>query len=368
MTPTPPVLVDTDVNEILAWYVAYYQAQTGITLNPGQVEMVILNAIAAREVQNRALWQSIGVGNLIDFASAPVLDYLVALLGVTRLSAQPAQVNITFTIVSGAGAVTIPQGTRIQSTDGQATFALMTDIFVPAGTGTITATCQCNAAGSFANNYAINTITQILDPQPFITSATNAALTGGGSDPETDVQLRSRAKLASSAFSVAGPVNAYKYWAKSANPLIVDVGVTNPVPGTVNIYPLVPSENPVSSDIIAQVQAAISPTNVRPLCDTPIVLSPTRISFALVVNVTKLTGGVDAQIQSDVQNALQPFLSGVGSTLGTDILTNKLTQLVMEVANVYTVNFGSFSDMLLSGDESKYNYCTGITVNIIGTH
>jgi hypothetical protein len=50
--------------------------------------------------------------------------------------------------------------------------------------------------------------------------------TANGTDDETDEELRERIRLAPSQFSVAGPTGAYKFFAKSAHPSIVDVSVT----------------------------------------------------------------------------------------------------------------------------------------------
>ena len=229
--------------------VARYEELTGKTLQPAQPERLLLNGYAYRELLLRQGVQSAAVQNLVDFSDAPVLDYLGALLGVTRLAAAPAEASLTFTLVSGHGAVTIPVGTRVSSTDGKAVFRTKQDVNVAVGINTASVEADCDAPGVIGNGYAIGQISTILDPQAFLVSATNPAVTAGGADEETDANLRERIKLAPASFSNAGSRGAYTYWAKSANANIIDVAITQPVPGTVNIYPLM-ADGAVTPDAV----------------------------------------------------------------------------------------------------------------------
>ena len=87
-----------------------------------------------------------------------------------------------------------------------------------------------------------------LNPNTLISAVTNTTVTSGGGNIETDAHLRDRIQAAPNRFSVAGPVGAYRFWALSADPGIVDVLVTTPVPGTVNVYVLMgPVVQPAAS-------------------------------------------------------------------------------------------------------------------------
>src|SRR6202042_3527596 len=90
----PPVFVNDadglDPNLILADMIAEFEAASGRTLQPAQVERLLINLYAYRESLVRNAIQYTGQQNLLAFAAFPMLDYLGQLLGVTRLGAQGA--------------------------------------------------------------------------------------------------------------------------------------------------------------------------------------------------------------------------------------------------------------------------------------
>ena len=95
-----PVFVDDadglDPNLILADMVAAFQAAAGRTLQPAQVERLLINLYAYRESLVRNAIQYAGQQNLLAFAAFPMLDYLGQLLSVVRLPAQGASTTLQF--------------------------------------------------------------------------------------------------------------------------------------------------------------------------------------------------------------------------------------------------------------------------------
>src|SRR6202044_1879607 len=104
-----PVFVDDadglDPNLILADMVAAFQAAAGRTLQPAQVERLLINLYAYRESLVRNAIQYAAEQNLLAFASFPMIDYLGQLLSVTRLASQPAVTTLQFTLTT---ALTVP--------------------------------------------------------------------------------------------------------------------------------------------------------------------------------------------------------------------------------------------------------------------
>src|SRR5579863_1584639 len=90
----PPIFVNDadglDPNKILADMIAEFEAASGRTLQPAQVERLLINLYAYRESLVRNAIQYAGQQNLLAFAAFPMLDYLGQLLSVTRLAAQSA--------------------------------------------------------------------------------------------------------------------------------------------------------------------------------------------------------------------------------------------------------------------------------------
>src|ERR1700687_2000716 len=98
----PPVFVNDadglDPNLILADMVPAFQTAAGRTLQPAQVERLLINLYAYRESLMRNAIQYAGQQNLLAFAVFPMIDYLGQLLGVSRLGAQGAGTTLQFRV------------------------------------------------------------------------------------------------------------------------------------------------------------------------------------------------------------------------------------------------------------------------------
>lgn len=366
---TPPIIIERDPQDIIDSITTRYNGYTGNTLQPAQVEMLIIKSIAYELSLKLEQGQAAAINNLISFSTAPVLDYLVELVGVTRLAASNALVTIEFTLVAGHGGVTIPAGTRVSSVDGIAVFRTQNDIIVPAADLTATDVCISVTEGSNFNGYGIGTVTTILDPQSYLASATNTDESAGGALQETDDALRERAKLASSTFGTAGANDAYVYWAKTANPAIIDVHV--PIipaqPGTVVVYPLLEDGTVTPTLILDQVSEVLNARYVRPMCDTVVVTAPTPVDYTLVVGLVIYEDADPITIQETVQTNLEAFVLLLRQELGRDVMEDQITAICApNGSGVYDVDLGAFTDLIIA--ENEYARCLGVTVTVTGTN
>jgi phage-related baseplate assembly protein len=363
MATQTPQFVDTNVQTIIEEIVADYELRTGTTLAPASVERLLINSFAYREGLVRASIQSAALQNLVAFAEAPVLDYLGELVGVFRLSAAPATCTLRFILVPGQGNVIIPAGTRVQTIDGNATFQTLADVPVLSGTNEVDILGEATAAGIVANGYEAGKVSTLLDPQAFLQLVSNLETTAGGSDTESDTGLRERIELAPSSFSVAGPKNAYKFWARTASSAIIDVGVTSPTPGTVYVFPLMEDGSVTPQQILDAVFAVVNADDIRPLTDTVVVESPTRLDYTLTVELTLYIGADATNTLAAVQSALQVFIDSRRQSLGQDI---KLSQLIAQaqVAGVYSVDLVGWSDIIV--DETEFAFNTALNISVVG--
>lgn len=353
--------------------IADYEQRTGRVLYPAQVERLLINSFAYRELLIRERIQYAATQNLVDFANAPVLDYLGALLGVQRLAASKATTLIRFNLVPGHSGVTIPQGTRVGSSDGAVVFLTLNDEIVPVGTNVVDVTSEAITEGSSGNGLSIGVLSQILDPQPFISSAQNISITGGGAEQESDEEFRERIKLAPGSFSTAGPRGAYKYFAKTANPSIIDVAVIGPNdgvagvgPGEVHIFPLMADGSTTPTTVLNEVYAICNDEKVRPLNDEVTVTSPTQTPYDIEVNLTLYTDADAVSVQAAVEDSLNEYALAKRQTLGQDI---KLTQIIARssIAGVYDVIVVSpGADIIITPTE--FGFCNSVTVNVTGTN
>ena len=321
---TAPNFLSLDGAQIVAEMVADYQSRTGRPLYPAQAEMFLINAFAYRELLIRQQMQALIQQMLVDFSSAPGLDYLGALLGVARLPASAATCTLRFTLVSGHGDVVIPAGTRVSSTDGRVTFATAQNVDVATGDTTADVEAFASSIGAAGNGYVAGDVANILDPQPFITTAENLGTTSGGADSESDESLRTRIKLAPSQFSNAGSSGAYRYWALTASPAIVDVAVTSPTPGEVDVFPLMADGSTTPTPILDLVASILNDEKIRPLTDTVVVLSPTVVDYDIEVELVAYTDADVVQLQADVAATLAEYAAKKQRLLGQDIVFNQL--------------------------------------------
>lgn len=359
--------VHEDANQIISESKAYYETLLNRQIAPADIEMLLINGLAYREMLIRSGINETARQNLVAFSSGAALEYLGELVGVSRLPAASALCTIQFQLVAGHNGVTIPAQMRIQSLDGNVIFETVESVVVPPGTYTTSTTCSCTTEGAIGNSYAVNTINIILDPQAFVSTAMNIDVTTGGADEETDDELRERIKLAPASFSVAGPTDAYKFFAKSAHTSIVDVAVTSPVPGQVNIYPLLDGGILPSSEILDAVQTICNADKIRPLTDTVITLAPDTTSYAISVELTLFTTAVTQQAINLVTSALNDYVASRKNKLGFDVVKNKIASLCMLEGMVYNVDVVSPASDIEVAPE-VYSNCTGITVTVIGTH
>lgn len=162
---------------------------------------------------------------MLRYARGSVLDALGERAGVPRQEPVPAKTTLRFSLNSPIGEnVIITAGTRVTS-DNSRYFATDTTVVIMAGSTNVTAQATSTDGGEIYNGIPIGAVNVIVDLIPYVDSVENITITAGGSDEESDDSLRERIRIAPSKTSTAGPVNAYKYWAKSADPTISDVVV-----------------------------------------------------------------------------------------------------------------------------------------------
>ena len=115
---------------------------------------------------------------------------------------------------------------------------------------------------------------------------------------ESDSDFRARIQLAPEALSVAGPVGAYIFWAKTVAD-VLDVSVVSPTPGAVVVTLLSRSGSGIPSQAtIDAVTAALA--DVRPLTDQ---------LYAISASVTTFDGPDSATVIAACQSAVQAYVA-----------------------------------------------------------
>jgi phage-related baseplate assembly protein len=326
MATETPIFVERDPAVIMAESKATLENLLGRELQPAQVEQLMLQFVVYREVLLLERFNAGMTQMLYQFSKAPVLDYIAGLVAVERLPAARAGCTVRFTLVDRHGQVLIPEGTRVSTVDGVVIFSVTDDIAIPPEVNSVDISAVAETPGKGGNGYAPGKVNVILDPLAFVSTVANLDTTGGGSDVETDEQLRERIKLAPSQYSSAGSRQSYLFHAKSANALITDVSVTSPIPGTVLIVPLTEVEE-TPQQVIDDIYRVCNAEHVRPLTDTVIVSAPARVDYAIDVDII-LYENTDAEsLQSAITAALLEYTKQKREELGKDIIKSHIAQI-----------------------------------------
>ncbi|MGI2326175.1 MULTISPECIES: baseplate assembly protein [unclassified Methylococcus] len=342
MSLPEPDFIDRDGQAVTQALIAGWEQMTGKTLYPAQVERLLIDLIAYRETLARIGIQEAAKLNLVNFSRAPMLDYLGELVGVSRLPAQSARTVLRFSLEHPAAtSVVIPKGTRVAAggTDSRssvAEFATDTGVTIPAGAISVEVNATAAGAGPSANGILPGWIRDLIDVPANGLSVTNLGTSYGGLAAEDDERLRMRIKLAPERFAVAGPALAYRWHVLSVSQTLVDVGITSPAPGRVNVYPLTASGLPDAA-LLDAVRAVLNQDKVRPLTDWVTVLPPSRVPFAVSARVRAFGAVSEAAVVAGVRTSLEGFAAELRSTLGRDLVPSQWIERAQKVPGVYRV-------------------------------
>jgi phage-related baseplate assembly protein len=375
-----PFFIARDPQAITAELVAKYELATGKTLYPAQIERQLIDLIAYAKTMTHIGIQEAGKQCLVRFANGVMLDYLGELMGVPRLLAAFAKTTLRGSMPAALAInVAIPVGTVISSSDGKVNFATDIAVSIVAGQLSIDVLATCDTAGLAGNDWQIAQInTLISDIGNVAVSFTNITVSAGGWEIETDDRYRTRLIEGLETFAVAGPEGSYRSNAMAAHQSIVDVGIIGPKlamvggalvstnnvpPGVVYVYPLVITGAP-DANILTLVNAKLSATSARPLCDFVQVSAPVAVDYAINAQLT-LWANADATMTLDASTkAAQALADYLAAGLGRDVVVNDWVT-TLKVAGVYDLAIPSLPVNLVL-DKSHWARCTGINIVVIG--
>ena len=318
---------------IIANYEARYKELTGkeISLAPADPMRILIYALTLDLYQIEQYVERAGKQDLLKYSYGDYLDNLAAGRGVTRQQAAAATVTIRFTLSEvKTYAVGIPAGTRITNGDGVYFQTLEYDE-VPVGSLTVDIEAECLETGETGNNLTAGQLNVLVDPVAYVATVSNIDTSSGGTDLETDESLAERVFLAPSSYSVAGPDDAYIYWAKTYNNNIGSVMPTSPNPCEVKIYILMKDGTIPNSGVVNSLQEYLQDSNIRPLTDQVTVAVPTAQTFT--VNLTYYINRSDskkaASIQTAVAEAVNEYIEWQTTEIGKDINPSELIKRVI---------------------------------------
>lgn len=181
---------------------------------------------------------------------------------------------------------------------------------------------------------------------------------------ESDERLRYRCQMALEGLSVAGSRGAYVFHALSASPLVGDVAVDSPQPGTVRVTILPTNHQEAPTALLDTVNAYLSADERRPLTDSVQVQSASLVDFIVTATLLVYPGPAPAPVLIAARAALDAYLASV-SRIGYDVTLSGL-YAALHQAGVQRVQLDEpTADVVINSTNAAR--CTNITLTVGAT-
>jgi uncharacterized phage protein gp47/JayE len=273
------------------------------------------------------------------------LDSYFADFGFTRLAADPATGQVTFSRFTPATQAVVPIGATVQTSDGTQGFAVTLDTtnaaynatlggyVLPVSTSSVNVPVQAAIAGSGGNVQAA-TIAVLTTPIPGVDTVTNASAFINGIDAESDPAFRARFVLYLTSLSRATKT-AVNYAVTSVQQDVVNTLTENQdYNGTLDygffyVFADDGTGHP-SSTLITNIGNAVEA--VRPLCSRYGIFAPVVLTANVTMVLTTGAAYTHSAVVAAVTTALQNFINGL--PLGTSLPYTQLAGVAYEVPGV----------------------------------
>lgn len=332
-----PQVIPNDYTGTLTRLKKNYEAKTGHYPLVSDPETFVLEQTAyERELLvddiNREARQ-----NLLAFAEDAMLDHQGASVDCPRLPASAALTTLLLTFKAGHGAFVLEPGFTVRAVDGKSLFATTEAVAVSALQSTVAVVATCLAPGAAANGFLPGEIKEVVVGHPNVVTASNIEVSQGGSEIESNDRYRQRIYLAPSKFSVAGPYDAYEYFALTANGAISSVKVWSPTPNDISICALMTGGESTTEAIKDAIEEVVTDDKVRPLGDRITVEDAEQV-HSTGTFILEIFNDYKAQanaIEAQFDAALTSTLARWKALLGRDIVPEALTGLGQRLQGVY---------------------------------
>lgn len=302
------------------------------------------NLIAPFAIEANKLWAALDQVVEFGFAQTTYGQFLDARAeehGVTRKPATKGTGTVTFT---GTNGTEIAAGTQVSNTvlagspDEPVVFE--TDALGTVSGGTVDIAVTAIEAGT-AGNLPASSIDRMVTVVALITAIDNAAETTGGTDEETDEELRDRLLAAIAAREGAGTQDDYVTWATE----VEGVGKATCEPlwsgaGTVRVMILDNDLQPASAPLQTTVDDYIQ--TLRPIGADVTISTPTLDTHAISATLVMEAGFTVIGVTTAVETAIQEYYDGLDT--GDDVI-----YLEVGAAIITTLGVADYSALLVDG-------------------
>lgn len=268
-------------------------------------------------------------------AQGVYLEEHAAQRGLERKSGTKAIGRVIFgTTAEEHGDILIPAGTEVCTTGDLLRFVTLEDVTLYSENQNVGADVEAAQPGG-AYNVAIGTVGIIVTPVLGIDDVRNAVRFYGGSDDETDEELRAR--VADSYANISNGTNAayYREVAMSVDG-VYSAGVIGRArgAGTVDVYAS-GKGTPLSAQQLARIDELL--TQARELNVDVRVQSASAVTINLYVRLRVEEGYEFEAVGNEVKAALRAYIDALG--VGRDVMISNLGEVIHHIKGVSDYRF-----------------------------
>ncbi|MEZ6972576.1 MULTISPECIES: baseplate J/gp47 family protein [Aeromonas] len=177
---------------------------------------------------------------------------------------------------------------------------------------------------------------------------------------ERDAALRERALLAWDALSVAGPREAYRYHARTADGAVMDAEPTSPSPGVVDVYILAATgDGTPSAELLTKVATYLTDEDRVPLTDNVHVKAAQVLPYTLAIRLfIPAAGPSAATITAEAERRLLEVINP-RRRIGVEV-PRSLLDSALHVQGVTKVELVDWADITPAKHQAAW--CSGYTI------
>ncbi|WOX51037.1 baseplate J/gp47 family protein [Aeromonas sp. CD] len=177
---------------------------------------------------------------------------------------------------------------------------------------------------------------------------------------ERDAALRERALLAWDALSVAGPREAYRYHARTADGAVMDAEPTSPSPGVVDVYILAATGNGTpAAELLTKVATYLTDEDRVPLTDNVHVKAAQVLPYTLAIRLfIPAAGPSAAAITAEAERRLLDVINP-RRRIGVEV-PRSLLDSALHVQGVTKVELVGWAD--ITPEKHQAAWCSGYTI------
>ena len=177
---------------------------------------------------------------------------------------------------------------------------------------------------------------------------------------ESDAALRERALLAWDALSVAGPREAYRYHARTADGAVMDAEPTSPSPGVVDVYILAATgDGTPSAELLTKVADYLTNEDRVPLTDNVHVKATQVLPYTLAIRLfIPAAGPSAAAITAEAERRLLEVINP-RRRIGVEV-PRSLLESALHVPGVRKVELTDWADITPAKHQAAW--CSGYTI------